>query len=114
MTLITDITTLGTAPLFEGGATPETDLLRLTGSGIVMALAGDDTILGPNVSASAMFGDEGNDTLTSQASGDTLFGDTGVFGAVGGNDYLTNNTGLAVLFGEAGNDTLNAEDNSTR
>jgi len=113
MTLITDIASLGTAPLFEGGATPEEDLLRLTGSGIINALAGDDTVLGPTQSVSAMFGAEGNDTIRSQASGDSLFGGNGQFGADDGNDFLTNNTGLAVFFGEAGNDTIQVERTST-
>ncbi len=113
MTLITDIASLGTAPLFEGGATPEEDLLRLTGSGIVNALAGDDTVLGPSQSVSAMFGAEGNDTIRSQASGDSLFGGNGQFGADDGNDFLTNNTGLAVFFGEGGNDTIEADRTST-
>src|SRR6185369_1534756 len=61
-----------------------------------------------DIASRILVGTEGNDTLTGQATNDTLSGNGGndtLYGRAG-NDLLDGGTGDDTLYGEAGNDTL--------
>jgi hypothetical protein len=54
----------------------------------------------------AVYGGQGNDTLTGSSKDDTIDGQ-------GGNDNITGGKGADFLFGGAGNDTINSRDGKT-
>jgi Ca2+-binding RTX toxin-like protein len=70
--------------------------------GIAVGLGGDDKLtspLNPAAPGSELYGNKGNDTVTSQGIGDTARGGRD-------NDYVINTSGQAFLFGDIGNDTV--------
>jgi Ca2+-binding RTX toxin-like protein len=76
--------------------------------GTVRGGIGDDTIYAASGGSTAVFGEDGADTLIGSANADTLNGDAG-------NDRVVGGGGLNVLYGGAGNDRfeLDASDNGT-
>jgi Ca2+-binding RTX toxin-like protein len=70
--------------------------------GIAVGLGGDDKLtspLNPAAPGSELYGNKGNDTITSQGIGDTARGGRD-------SDYVINTSGQAFLFGDIGNDTV--------
>jgi Ca2+-binding RTX toxin-like protein len=70
--------------------------------GIAVGLGGDDKLtspLNPASPGSELYGNKGNDTITSQGIGDTARGGRD-------SDYVVNTSGQAFLFGDIGNDTV--------
>lgn len=67
--------------------------------------AGDDTLVGTDVSNDVLSGLEGNDTLKGLGGNDTLNGDAG-------DDLLFGNAGADTLRGGAGNDVIEGGDGS--
>lgn len=66
----------------------------------ILGLAGGDTIASAFDGLSGLYGNEGNDSLRSQGSGDTMWGGQG-------DDTLTS-SGNALMYGDLGNDLLNS------
>lgn len=80
-----------------------TDVIRLYVGG-----SGNNTVSAGGTTPVAMFGFNGNDTLTGGSGNDFLFGGDGNDKLIGGggNDTLNGGTGSDTLVGGAGNDTL--------
>ncbi len=76
--------------------------------------SGNDFIQASNGSDIAIFGSEGNDWLEGLADIDTIFGDSGLAGALpiikGGDDVITGGAGNDILSGDGGNDIFQLGD----
>src|SRR5262249_55837897 len=86
---------------------------RPTGQFIVYGLDGNDAISADGVGVPvALYGDDGNDTLTGGSADDVMFGGTGddVITGAAGNDFLIGGAGKDRIVGSAGADILVAGD----
>jgi Ca2+-binding RTX toxin-like protein len=94
----------------DGATVANTDQIRVNGGDGNDVITLDETN-GP-LPAAALFGGDGNDTLTGGSANDQLFGQNGndsLFGGAG-NDILSGGSGNDFIAGGAGNDTLNGGD----
>ncbi|HJT11301.1 MAG TPA: calcium-binding protein [Dongiaceae bacterium] len=78
-----------------------------TSSEVIIGTAGNDKITGNGGFYDALYGEEGNDTITAGTGGDFLRGGDG-------NDLLNGGGGDDRLRGDWGNDTLNGGDGNDR